>query len=92
MSFLGFTRTRLGLKDTPMKNPEDLLQLEPRTPRLRVKYVNDKYFTTEPREPLKSPHKYQNIIKGRVPAKKGFQNGPIKSYIFRPTELVYIVC
>ena len=49
MSFLGFTSTRLGLwsvlpKDTPKKNPHDLVQLEPRTPGLWVKH-----FTTEPR-------------------------------------------
>ena len=46
---LGFTSSRLGLwsvlpKDTPTKNPEDPVRLEPRTPGLRVKH-----FTTEPR-------------------------------------------
>ena len=49
MSFLGFTSTRLGLwsvlpKDTPTKNPEDPVRLEPRAPWLGVKH-----FTTEPR-------------------------------------------
>ena len=48
MAFLGFTSTRLWLwsilpKDTPTKNSEDPVQLEPRTPGLRVKL-----FTTEP--------------------------------------------
>ena len=52
MSFLGFTSTMLRLwsvlpKDTPTKNPEDLVRLEPRTPWLRVKH-----FTTEPRGSL----------------------------------------
>ena len=47
MSFLGFTSTRLGLwnvwhKDTPAKNSEDPVRLEPRTPGLRVKH-----FTTQ---------------------------------------------
>ena len=47
MSCLGFTSTRLGLwsflpKDTPTKNHEDPVLLEPRTPELRVWH-----FTTE---------------------------------------------
>ena len=46
MSFLGFTSTRLGPccvlhKETPAKNPENPVQLEPMTPRLRVSH-----FTT----------------------------------------------
>ena len=49
MSFLGFSSTRLWLrsvlpKDTPTKNSEDTVLLEPRTPGLSVKH-----FTTEPR-------------------------------------------
>ena len=48
-AFLGFTSTRLGSevscqRTLPGKNPEDPVQLEPRTPGLRVKH-----FTTEPR-------------------------------------------
>ena len=49
MSLLGLTSTRLGsevscLRTLPRKNPEDPVQLEPRTPGIRVKH-----FTTEPR-------------------------------------------
>ena len=52
MSFLGFTSTRLGSevscpRTLPRKNPENPVQLEPRTPGLRVKH-----FTTEPRGTL----------------------------------------
>ena len=52
MSFLGFTSARLGSevscpRTLPRKNPEDPVQLELRTPGLRVKH-----FTTEPRETL----------------------------------------
>ena len=50
--FLGFTSARLGSevscpRTLPRKNPEDLVQLEPRTPGLRVEH-----FTTEPRGTL----------------------------------------
>ena len=48
MSLLSFTSSKPGLsivlpKDTPTENQEDPVQLEPRTPGLRVKH-----FTTEP--------------------------------------------
>ena len=48
MSFLGFTSAWLGSevscpRTLPRKNPEDPVQLEPRTPELRVKH-----FATEP--------------------------------------------
>ena len=48
MYFQGFTSTRLGSevscpRTLPRKNPEDPVQLEPRTPGLRVKHI-----TTEP--------------------------------------------
>ena len=48
-AFLGFTSTRLSSevlcpRTLPRKNPEDPVQLEPRTPRLQVKD-----FATEPR-------------------------------------------
>ena len=68
MSIPGFTSTRLGLgsvlpKDIPMKNLEDPVQLEPRTPGLQVKH-----FTTEPRRtPDKSiePHITTALMKIR---------------------------
>ena len=52
VSFLGFTSTRLGSevscpRTLPRKNPEDTVQLEPRTTGLRVKH-----FTTETRRIL----------------------------------------
>ena len=51
-AFLGFTSTRLGSevscpRTLPRKNPEDPVQLKPRTPGLLVKH-----FTTEPRGTL----------------------------------------
>ena len=53
-AFLGFTSTRLGSemsypRTLPRKNPEDLVQLEPRTPGLRVKHL-----ATQPRGTQKS--------------------------------------
>ena len=52
LGFLGFTSTRLGSemccpRTLPRKNPENLVRLEPRSPRLRVKHL-----TTEPRGTL----------------------------------------
>ena len=69
MSFLGFTSTRLGLwsvlpKDTPTKNSEDPVRLEPRTPGLRVKHL-----TTEP---SRTPPTQWHLLAGL--GKKPFEN------------------
>ena len=61
--------------DTPKKNPEDLVQLEPRTPGLQVKH-----FTTEPR---RTPFYYKiplaiNCIKVETIANKDLTAHSVK--------------
>ena len=66
MSFLGFTSIKLGIwsvlpKGTPMKDPEDPVQLKSRIPGLPVKH-----FTTEPHKTLEGLREIPMFLKENV--------------------------